>query len=291
MRTTVLLLAAAAAFAAEPAARLTTPVLGYVFDAGSKSLRPIAGIPGSASLEGALASATKLEIGFVSQNGAYAFAGTLDGAVLINLRSQTSTEIQGAPADIALGAWSPDSRSVAIWTRSGKLQVWSGFPESPALQFSADAENPAGVAVADRGNLALFWNEAGLNAVDAQGSRQVASGPIAAAAFRSGSTEWAAVTDSQLLRSNADPAMLEISKAAAIAFGSHSLLIGGENAIAVIDDTGTRTIACDCSVTALDRLAGTDVFRLTNLDAPSLAIYDGDSAEARILYIPTEGGR
>jgi hypothetical protein len=50
-------------------------------------------------------------------------------------------------------------------------------------------------------------------------------------------------------------------------------------------------IECDCSATNIERLAGRDVFRLTGLDAPSIAIYDGDSDEPRIVYIPAEGGR
>jgi hypothetical protein len=291
MRNSFLILTAAAALAAEPAARVSPPILGYVYDSASKSVRPIAGIPGAAAIEGALPSATKLEAGFVSQNRRYVLAGTLEGAVLIDVAANTSTSIEGAPSDIALGAWSSDSRSVALWTRSGHVQVWTGFPDSPAMRFSAEAETPAGLAVADDGAAALVWNDSGLSFIDVDGSRQIVSGRVGGAAFKAGSSEWAAVTDSQLLRSNMEPAPIGIAKASAVAFATRSVLVAGEKAIAVIDESGSRLVECDCIATSLEKLAGTDVFRLTGLEAPSLAIYDGDSAEPRIVYVPTEGGR
>ena len=99
MRKSFLILIASAAIAAEPSSpRLSTPVLGYIFDASSKSVRPIAGVPGAASVEGPLPSATKLEIGFVSQNRRHLLAGTLDGVVLIDLTTNASVELDGAPS-------------------------------------------------------------------------------------------------------------------------------------------------------------------------------------------------
>lgn len=291
MRKGFLLLTAAAAFAADPAAKMASPVLGYVFDSSSKAVRPIAGIPGAAALEGALPSAAKLEIGFVSPNGRFLLAATLDGAVLIDLHNKTTADLENGPADIALGSWSPDSKTFALWTRSGKLQVWTGVPDSAALKFSADVESPAGIAVADGGAVAAFWNDSGLRLVDGAHIEEAAAGPIAAAAFRAGSVEWAAVTEGQLIRSSGDPVALDLVKPSAVAFGSRSVLAGGEKALSIFDENGARTIACDCAATTLERLAGTDVFRLTGVDSPSIAIYDGDSDEPRIVYIPAEGGR
>src|SRR5882724_10805839 len=58
--------------------RWTTPVLGYYFDSESKSIRTIAGVPGSAALEGGLAVGSKLERAAVSPSRDYAFATVLD---------------------------------------------------------------------------------------------------------------------------------------------------------------------------------------------------------------------
>jgi hypothetical protein len=292
MRKSFLILIASAAIAAEPSSpRLSTPVLGYVFDASSKSVRPISGVPGAASVEGPLPSATKLDIGFVSQNRRHLLAGTLEGIVLIDLTTNASVELEGAPSDMALGSWSSDSRSFALWTRSGALQVWTGFPDSPALEFSTAVESAAGVAIADGGHLASFWNEAGLSFVDAERTGQVLSGHVTAAAFKPGTTEWAAVVDSHLARSNAEPAEIDVPNPSAIAFSGNGVLIAGEKALAIIGANGSRVIGCDCTAKGVDRLAGRDVFRLIDPDARSIAIYDGDSDEPRIVYIPTEGGR
>ena len=292
MRKSFLILIASAAIAAEPPApRLSAPVLGYVFDASSKSVRPIAGVPGAASVEGPLPSATKLEIGFVSQNRRHLLAGTLDGVVLIDLTTNASVELEGAPSDIALASWSSDSRSFALWTRSGALQVWTGFPDSPALKYSTAVESAAGVAVADGGELALFWNDGGLSFVDAEQTRQVLSGHVAAAAFKPGTAEWAAVVGSRLVRSNAEPAEIDVPNPSAMAFGGNNVLIAGEKAIAIIGANGSRVLSCDCTAKNIDRLAGRDVFQLIDPDARSIAIYDGDSDEPRIVYIPTEGSR
>ena len=76
-----------------------------------------------------------------------------------------------------------------------------------------------------------------------------------------------------------------------MAFGGNNVLIAGEKAIAIIGSNGSRVLGCDCTAKSIDRLAGRDVFRLIDPDAHSIAIYDGDSDEPRIVYIPTEGGR
>jgi hypothetical protein len=278
------------AFAGEPS-RVTSPVLGYVFDASSKSVRPIAGVPGAAALEAAAPSASKIESGFVSQNGRYLLATTLEGTVLVDLQTMETRQLEGAPADIGLAAWSSDGTAVGFWTKSGEIQLWTGFPDSASFRFRAVAESPAGLAVADRGRSVLYWNDTGLYSVDGSAVRQLVSEQVNSAAYRAGSDDWAAITGSQLLRSTSQPLALPLANARSVTFTSRGVLIGGEKAIGLVDDSDSRTIACDCDATTLEHLAGTDVFRLTGLDAALLAIFDGDSAEPRISYVPTEGGR
>ncbi|HYP04929.1 MAG TPA: hypothetical protein VER03_01735, partial [Bryobacteraceae bacterium] len=89
---------AVAAVAADPAARLSSPLLGYVFDANAKAVRPITGIPGAASLEAPVPSASKLQIGFVSPNRQWLLAVLLEGgAGLLNLRTGETVALDGAP--------------------------------------------------------------------------------------------------------------------------------------------------------------------------------------------------
>jgi hypothetical protein len=291
MRITLLILSLAGLALASDPARVTSPVLGYVFDPASKSMRLIAGIPGAAALEAAVPSASKIENGFVSQNHRYLIATTLDGVLLLDLERLSTQRLEGAPADAGLAAWSSDGTAVAFRSNSGEIQLWTGFPKSASFRFSVAADSPAGLSVADDGRSVLYWNDTGLYSADGGSVRQLISEQVNSAAYRPGTDDWAAVTGSQLLRSNGEPLALPVTKAKSVSFTSKGILIGGEKAIGLIDNSGSRTIACDCDATATERLAGTDVFRLTGLDAASLAIYDGDSAEPQIFYIPTEGGR
>jgi hypothetical protein len=293
MRTFLLTLtAAAAAVASDPAARLSSPVLGYVFDPGAKAVRPIAGIPGAASVESPLPSASKLANGFVSQNGEWLLAILLDGgATVTNLKTGTTQPLEGAPEGVTLGAWSSDSASVAIWSKSGILQVWSGLSGSPAVVFSQPVEHAAGIAVAAGGSTALIWNDSGLFTADNNGVQQVLAEPVRSAALRPGSSEWAAIVGTRLIRPGVEPMALNVENATSVAFISTGLLVAGRAGVEAISESGASLTRCECEATALEAMAGTNVFRLTGVDSPMLAIFDGNEAEARILYIPNAGGR
>jgi hypothetical protein len=288
MRMTLLLLSAAAALSAAPAARLSSPVLGYVYDPAARAVRPLAGVPGAAALEAPIGSASKLTSGVVSPSQRHLLGVLLEGGVaVLDLASGASTLLKGAPNDVAVAAWSSDSRAVALWSQAGVLQIWTGLPDAPALRSST-----AGVAVQDGGASALFWNDGGLWTTDSSAVRQVAPSGVVAAVFRAGSAEWVALTESQLLRSDGETRAHSVAKASAVAIAESGILIAGDKAVERISDTGSETISCDCRATSLERLTGHDVFRLTGSDAPSLVIFDGaSSSEARILYVPTEGGR
>ena len=187
-------MAVTTALTAEPPVRLSTPVLGYVFDSASKSMRPIAGIPGAAAIEGAIASASKLEIGFVSQNRHRLLAATLEGAILVDLTTSKIHELPGTPAGIALGAWSADSGSFAVWSRSGDLQVWTNSGETPSLRFAGSAESASGLAVPNDGNSVLYWNDSGLFRLESSGLQHLVNEPVFGAAIRGDTGEWTAVT-------------------------------------------------------------------------------------------------
>src|SRR5512141_2631044 len=58
--------------------RWTTPVLGYYFDSETKSIKTIAGVPGSAALEDGLAIGSKLERAAVSPSRDFAFASFVE---------------------------------------------------------------------------------------------------------------------------------------------------------------------------------------------------------------------
>ena len=296
MRTPLLTFAVAAfAFAADPVAKVESPVLGYIYDSKARAIRPISGIPGSASLDAALPSASKLANGFVSHSRQWLLAILLDGGVeLVDLHSGVRTALEGAPNDSVGGSWSGDGSAFALLSGSGSIQVWTGAPDAPTLKFSHSAGSAAGIALADGGESVLYWSDAGLFAAAAgKDARQLVSEPVIAAAFRSGSsTAWAALTATQLLRSEMEPRGLTVAEPAAVAFVGDGILAAGKGAVErIADDASSNLVACDCTATVLERLAGTDVFRLTGLAGDNVAIYDGSSSEPAILYLPSDGGR
>ena len=70
MRATLLTLSLAGLAIAGDPARVTSPVLGYVFDSASKSMRPIAGVPGAAAIEAAVPSASRSRSASFRKTGA-----------------------------------------------------------------------------------------------------------------------------------------------------------------------------------------------------------------------------
>jgi hypothetical protein len=53
-----------------------------------------------------------------------------------------------------------------------------------------------------------------------------------------------------------------------------------------------QALSCQCRITGLHRLAGNSVFRLTDPSDGPLIVFDGDTPQARILFVPaaSEGG-
>lgn len=107
------------------AADLSGPVSGAIFHGGSRSIRPILGVPGSAYLGGAIASG--LDLAAVSPNHKLAIAIRDGSGVLL-------TGLDGAPAaEIQLDAisgvdkifWSGDSTAAGLYSSgSGAVQTW-----------------------------------------------------------------------------------------------------------------------------------------------------------------------
>jgi hypothetical protein len=289
---TVFILSLSAAVASEPAARLSSPVLGYVFDSSARTVRPIAGVPGAATVEAGLPSASKLKIGFVSPNREWLLAVLLDGGVeLTHLQSGKTSVLEGAPDDILLGEWSSDSAAFGLWSKAGVLQVWGGLDGSPAVRFTHSLEAAAGLAVADGGTASLVWTDNGLYEADAEGPQHLLNGSIRAAAYRPGSSDWAAIAGDQLLRPAVEARSLSVESPTSLAFTSTGVLIAGRTGVEAISESGATLTPCECQPSVLAPLAGTNTFRLTGLDSGTLAMFDGSGPETRIFYIPTAGVR
>src|ERR1700694_6037682 len=83
--------------------RWSTPTLGFVYDTDSKSIRPISGVVGAASLDGGLAVPVKLESASVSPNRQIALARTVDSDQLQLVRWKGSSG-DATPLDGSIAA-------------------------------------------------------------------------------------------------------------------------------------------------------------------------------------------
>jgi len=122
-------------------AQISGPVAGFVFDLPARSIRPVIGVIGSATLGAPLVRA--LEFASIAPHQNYAIA-VRRGAVLFvsglgaaDVVESALTGASGVPDGVC---WSDDGSFAILYSRSSNwLQVFTGFPDSiqAASQISA----------------------------------------------------------------------------------------------------------------------------------------------------------
>ena len=133
---------------------VTGPVAGYVLDARSRSLRPVNGIPGGATLGDPLRLAFRLNLAAVSAENDYAVATAFrSGRTAMLLRGLSSGDPQIVPLDGAIEATAlelSDGGSVVLLSSAveGKLQLIRGLPNQPEALAAADVSDWGGLAAA-----------------------------------------------------------------------------------------------------------------------------------------------
>ena len=154
----LLILALLACPLAAADARLAGPVSGFFFDAGSHSLRPMIGVPGSSWLGDPLAA--ELDYAAMAPNGKAALAARAGRLYLIAGLDRFElqwNELGAALEGLDRIAWSADSSAAIVAnSASGRLQRWSKLNTAPE---SADPLELAGRL------LALVLDETGGTAV------------------------------------------------------------------------------------------------------------------------------
>jgi hypothetical protein len=128
---------------------LSGPISGYVFEASSRSIRPIMGIPGAAYIGDAVAAG--LDWAAIAPGGSSALARTGGEVYLITgLESNLSWSIvEGALPDAGRIAWSADATAAVIASSTeGRIQFIRAAAAGPAVDLpgrvSALAMGPSG---------------------------------------------------------------------------------------------------------------------------------------------------
>lgn len=302
-------------------ASVSAPVLGYVYDTRGGELKPLLGIPGSSLMGQPLTLGAAVSEVAASERYALAITGQDRRVELLRFG-------QGAPAvsPVSAAASGPDriflspSGGAAALYRSidGFIQVITGLPDSPTVRSGITLPDLGGavnaLAISDDGLAllaALGNDQTGLLfslAADGTPTQLPVAGPVSAMAFRpnshdvaiadragnaisvirnvDGSAEYQAVAGPN--DGVAGPLAVEFSADGGRLFVANA----GPGNVLVIDPAGgpPAPVPCQCALTALSRLNGS-IFRLNDLSNDPLMLFDGGSAQPRVVFVPSDSQR
>jgi hypothetical protein len=302
-------LAAPAAFAQQ--GHVAGPVAGYVFDGGSRVVRPVLGIPGASVLGDPVDLGIGVTMAAVAPRLDSLLAVGADGSFhIFSLNTGTAKEsgVSGIAASPERLVFSPTGSSAALYA-GGKIQIVTGLPASPAAGSTFDLSSllalPGGhghrplagsFAVSDDGAYLLVAEGAGVQLFGPGGTRQIVSTRNTAVTFLPGSHD-AAVAGSgvTLLKdvggaataqvlADSDPALNSLGLAYS-ADGAKLYLASSQGVAAFDLASGTRTaIPCDCSPAGITGMG--NLFRLNDAGQAPLWLLDANAATPRIVFVP-----
>jgi DNA-binding beta-propeller fold protein YncE len=301
------------------AATIQGPQLGFVFDTANKEVRPILGIPGAAVLGGPLKVSVELRSVAISplENYVLAVVGEHNQVVVLAVGSTpvTSVAVHGAdlgPDEMVL---SPSGQAAALYYKNRDcIEVVGGLPAaakvSSELYLSA-GQSPSAIAVSDDGRTVLA--AVGGTVFHLTGGSEV---PVLTelgnvSAMTIPATGTAFVADSgrnQIHRIRGIGGAIEtdviagphdgINGPVAVAISrdnSRAFVANGKaKTLATVELTAQPTVievACGFTPTGLTRLAGNDVFRLTEMSNLPMWVMEANGGEPRFLFVPAELAR
>lgn len=294
------------------------PRLGFVYEPGSGSLRPIRGLPGAATLGPPLELEARIARAWISPRQDYALAVRAEDAAVLVLRLDSdAVSLQpagGITPGPDLAALSPGGRSAALYYRErGRVEWITGLPGETAIAGSVDLM-PGGTVTAlaiseDAGALLLGISDdsgGSVSLVQPGGEPRFLFNLSRAAAIAwLGESRDALIADDlenrvYVIRDATGAAVAlqaagpdeGITRPVAIAASHDGRLVFVANSepgtLTVLDlsEAGVSAFPCECAPTSLERLAGASVFRLTEPSQNPMWLFDGDSSPPRLVFVP-----
>jgi hypothetical protein len=291
---------------------ISGPLIGYVWDPTASGLRPIFGVSGAAQLGAALYANQSLSGAAVSLAKQFALLTSTTGEIFLTtlpagepslLTPKLSTQQQ-----IAL---SPSGDAAIIFARDlMSITLITGLPASPALQ-TIELPAIANQAVVSDSGLVLIATTlsdgtSALRSLAASGATAPVTtlSQFGAMAFLPKSTN-ALIADAgqngvQLasglggavnisrIASSADGIARPVAVASSL--DAHWAIIANQTGSNIVrvdlsGKTPASSVQCNCSPAFLMPIAGNDVFRLTELGAGPLSIFDGNASKPRVFLI------
>ena len=288
---------------------ITGPILGFVPETSSSSVRPILGIPDASLLGEPLGFGSEVRMVAISPKQDFGVAVRKEDAqfVLIPFRENlemipifgTATEdslIAISPTGSAVAQLDSDSRRVRFMTGSTEFDVSMVPGRITQLGISDDAAVALLKSTAEDGD--SLW------VVDASNApRQIALDRPGAFAFFPKRRDVAAIEESNksvvVIRNvdadatriplfSANETIATLSSVAALDDARQVVVADGNiGIVAVVDvETGMASYtSCSCRPTGLFRLKGTSIFRLEDPSQEPIWILDA-SSEPRTIVIP-----
>ena len=292
---------------------ISAPGMGFVFDPGTRALRPIAGIPGASLLGAPLEGGIPVMAAAVSPGQDYALVLTGSERQVNLLRLQNGSaalrEMSLAPNPDRILLSPAGSAAAFYYAATGELEVITGLPDRPAKQGKIDVSSlvrlSSPLAIHDDGRLILIGQSdaaGGVMLLDAAAGPTALSiaGPVSAMAFRSRSDD--AVIANQdgrisLVRGlSTQPTYEILADAAGGLAGAIAVEFSGERVYAVsaegtvmglgIADKTPVVLSCHCNASGLHRLKGGAVFRLNESLERPLMLLDTSASQERVLFVP-----
>ena len=294
------------------------PVLGFVLDAPTSSMRPLLGIPGAATTGGSLPLGFDFTAAEVSPRQDYVLAVASGGEIrLVRLRGEIrATPVANASPGADRLVLSPSGSAAALYHSGGPLEILTGLPDSPKLAANLDLAAlpgaPGLLAVADDG-VAV----AAVQLADGQALFLLGAGrdpqPLPAyiavsLAVFGGSTHDLYLAGRErnalaVIRDvTGDPAFQVLAGSSDGIAGPVGLAITPDNRRAFVANADNGTVVvwgagptisvpCQCEVTGLQALNGAALFRLTDISASPVWLLDGGGPDVRLWFRAAGRGR
>jgi hypothetical protein len=286
--------------------------LGHVFDAESKTIRPVLGSPGAA-LIAAASDATQFERAVVAGDGSVA-VGYLSGAgrlVTIHPSSpQNPLEIADSVAPFDLAALSPKALSAVAYARSCNcVQVLINLRDEPKTSRSLalpEGSSPLAIGINDDASIIAVADDSGKLFVHTAEFANEFNVLASAVSFSADGDSLAVVDSSRrtvaiVSKLKTTPEILEIASErdglkspAAVAFltPSRLLIADTDSKIHILDleAHSIQSVECPCRPVLVERTSLSDTFRVTNIDMGAVWILQIADQGSRALFIPVYRG-
>lgn len=297
----------ALAAACAPAwAQVEAPLFGYLPDGAH--LRPVHGIPASASIGPATDYGREFAVIAVSPGQDFAIVSAADsGAVFIAAPEGRMTPLIGADPGPDRILLSPRGSAAVLWfSATGRLQIVTGLPASPVVR-NADATFlnafPHALAVSDDGQwLAGAWPDGiWLFGAQSPAARLPFDERASSLAFFSGRADLAVATGTHVYSLTGLGGQLTVSMLYEGArMAPVGLALSSDNRHVVVPEASGTLVSLDLASGSAARFdcgcapegafpMGRSVFRFTGLTGAVFKVFDASTGD--VFFVPLAGGQ